>query len=97
MKASKALLCAFVAALALTTILMVTVSAGSVDTRVREPDRALPMHDAPYRDGLFQGRLAALRGGENRPSVGRWSSDEARDHFVLGYEEAFWDARSRLH
>jgi hypothetical protein len=97
MKASKALLCAFAGALALTTILMVTVSAGSVDTRVREPDRALPMHDAPYRDGLFQGRLAALRGAANRPSVGRWSSDAAREHFVLGYEEAYWDAQSRPH
>ena len=94
MQASKAF--AFAAALALTTLLMVTVSAGSVDTRVREPDRALPMHDAPYRDGLFQGRLAALRGGENRPSVGRWSSDDARAHFIQGYEQAYRDARSRL-
>jgi hypothetical protein len=97
MRASKTVLCAFVAALALTTILMVTVSAGSVNPRGPDLDRALPMHDAPYRDGLFQGRLAALRGGANRPSVGRWSSDEAREHFVLGYEEAYWDARPRLH
>ena len=92
-----AVVCAFASALALTTILMVSVSAGSVNPRVGGSDRALPMHDAPYRDGLFQGRLAALRGGVNRPSVGRWSSDAAREHFVLGYEEAYRDARSRLH
>ena len=97
MRASRAALSAFAAALGVTAILLVTVGAGSVDPRVRAADRAFPMHDAPYRDGLFQGRLAALHGSANRPSVGRWSSDEAREHFVLGYEEAYWDARSRLH
>ncbi len=97
MRASKAALSAFAAALGVTAILMVTVGAGSVDPRGRAADPALPMHDAPYRDGLFQGRLAALRGAANRPSVGRWSSDAAREHFVLGYEEAYWDAQSRPH
>ncbi len=33
--------------------------------------------------------LDAQRGEENRPSIGRWSRDEDRAHFVLGYERAF--------
>ena len=45
--------------------------------------------DAPYRDGLFLGRLAAQRGAPNLPSLGRWSSAEDRAHFVLGYEQAY--------
>jgi len=96
MRALKAGLYMVAAALTLSAFLMVTLSAGSVDPRVRGSDPAIPMHDAPYRDGLFQGRLAAPRGGADRPNVGRWSSDDARAHFIQGYEQAYRDALSRL-
>src|SRR5438105_8865523 len=96
MKVPKAVLAVLASALVLSAIVMVTVSASSGERRVAVSQRAVAMHDAPYRDGLFQGRLAALRGSENRPSVGRWNNDEARAHFILGFEEAYWDAASRI-
>ncbi len=48
------------------------------------------LNDAPYRDGLFQGKLAAERGrvrDTNALSRGRWSEEEKRAHFVMGYKE----------
>jgi len=48
--------------------------------------RAPRFNDAAYRDGLYQGRLAAER-GDTVPSVGRWSAAEKREHFGIGYRE----------
>ena len=45
--------------------------------------------DAAYRDGLFQGKLAAARGNKAIPSVGRWSSSEDRSSFVAGYTQGY--------
>jgi len=41
--------------------------------------------NAAYRDGLFQGKLAAARGAKPIPSVGRWNDDKDRSFFVAGY------------
>lgn len=51
------------------------------------------LNDAPYRDGLYEGMLAARRGGASRPNVGRWNGAEERAHFVLGYERGYAQAR----
>ncbi len=52
-------------------------------------DAAPHITDAAYRDGLFQGKLAARRCGEKRPGVGRWGGDAERAHFALGYERGY--------
>jgi hypothetical protein len=46
--------------------------------------------DAPYRDGLFQGRLAAERCRDHRPGIGRWVGAEQRARFAMGYHQAYW-------
>jgi hypothetical protein len=45
--------------------------------------------DAAYRDGLFQGKLAAARGPKPIPSVGRWNDDKDRSSFAAGYKEGY--------
>jgi hypothetical protein len=44
---------------------------------------------APYRDGLFQGKLARERGELGRVSAGRWSSQLDRSAYTDGYLEGF--------
>lgn len=44
---------------------------------------------APYRDGLFQGRLAAERGASMAPVLSRWSDNADRAVFVLGYSRGY--------
>ena len=44
---------------------------------------------APYRDGLFQGKLARERGELGRVSAGRWSSRLDRSAYTDGYLEGF--------
>ena len=74
---------------------IVTLGAASTHRLVTARTVVPVVNDAPYRDGLYQGRLAAERGSENRPSVGRWSGDQERAHFVQGYQDAY--RGSRIH
>ncbi len=50
--------------------------------------------DAAFRDGLYQGKLAAERGREPRPSsgYGRWHSDQDLASFVAGYQQGYAQA-----
>ena len=51
-------------------------------------------NDAPFRDGLFLGRIHAEAGKEPQPSVGRWGVDPAnRKSFIAGYEQGYRLAR----
>jgi hypothetical protein len=43
---------------------------------------------AAYRDGLYVGKLAALRGARWLAPVGRWSAQNDREAFLAGYEQA---------
>ncbi len=45
--------------------------------------------NAPFRDGLFQGRLDANRGRGAHISIGRWSRPADRASFEGGYRKAF--------
>ena len=45
--------------------------------------------NAAYRDGLFQGELAAARGAKPIPSVGRWADEKDRSSFAAGYKEGY--------
>ena len=44
---------------------------------------------APYRDGLYLGKLAAARGGESHISVGRWASEADRASFAAGFNQGY--------
>jgi len=44
---------------------------------------------APYRDGLYLGRLTAARGGESHISTGRWTTEADRASFKTGYQQGY--------
>lgn len=46
-------------------------------------------NSAPFRDGLFQGKLAKQRGEQARFSQSRWASGEDHSAYKLGYQHAF--------
>jgi hypothetical protein len=50
---------------------------------------------APYRDGLYLGKLAAARGGESHISTGRWTTEADRASFKAGFQQAY-DTGSEL-
>lgn len=45
--------------------------------------------NAAYRDGVYQGSLAAKRNGPFHVAVGRWATEEDRASFSEGYRQAF--------
>lgn len=46
-------------------------------------------NSAPFRDGLFQGKLAKQRGEQARFSQSRWAFGEDHSAYKLGYQHAF--------
>jgi hypothetical protein len=44
---------------------------------------------APFRDGLYLGKLAAQRGEPVHVATGRWSADNDRTLFAAGYEQGY--------
>jgi hypothetical protein len=46
-------------------------------------------NSAPFRDGLFQGKLAKQRGKQARVSQSRWALGEDQSAYELGYQHAF--------
>jgi len=61
---------------------------------ISEGDAVACVTGAPYRDGLFQGKLARERGEAGHISAGRWSSQVDRAAYSHGYQEAFGGALS---
>lgn len=49
---------------------------------------ANPEMSAPYRDGLYVGKLAQERGEQRQPSVGRWAAQSDREAFLAGYGQS---------
>lgn len=47
---------------------------------------------APFRDGLYLGKLAAQRGAEPDIPTARWSSDGDRTLFAKGFNCGYQDA-----
>ncbi len=45
--------------------------------------------DGAFRDGLYLGKLAAERGQELRPAIGRWSTELDRSMFTAGYHRGY--------
>jgi hypothetical protein len=48
---------------------------------------------APYRDGLYLGKLAAERGAESHVSFGRWAREADRASFKAGFQQGYHDGR----
>jgi hypothetical protein len=59
---------------------------------VRGTDAVAYVTSAPYRDGLFQGKLARERGEALHISAGRWPSQLDRSAYMDGYLEGFGGA-----
>ena len=56
---------------------------------ISEADAVAYVTGAPYRDELFQGKLARERGEAGHISAGRWSSQLDRTAYSHGYQEGF--------
>jgi hypothetical protein len=50
----------------------------------------------PYRDGLYQGKLAIDRGSVAHLAVGRWADQADRAAFTAGYEKAYTEQSGRV-
>jgi hypothetical protein len=50
---------------------------------------------APFRDGLYLGKLAADRGGELHISTGRWAAEADRASFTAGFQQGYHDGLVR--
>jgi hypothetical protein len=46
-------------------------------------------NNAPFRDGLYLGKLAAEGGDQYRIAVGRWSRTNDRADFASGYDQGY--------
>src|SRR5438067_2070940 len=60
--------------------------------QIASSDTAIQVPDAAFRDGIFQGRLAAEQGRSPHLSAGRWSRDSDRQSFVAGYQLGYAEA-----
>lgn len=48
---------------------------------------------APYRDGLYLGKLTAERGAESHISSGRWTTEGDRASFTAGFQQGYQGGR----
>ncbi len=58
----------------------------------REPHNSAVEADGAFRDGSYQGWLAARRGEEPHISEGRWSNQAERASFTAGYQQGYDEA-----
>jgi len=66
--------------------------------RVPSPDLSAESRlaaDGAFRDGLYQGKLAAENGRPRCPPVGRWSTEQERATFTSGYERGYVESLAR--
>jgi hypothetical protein len=49
--------------------------------------------NAAFRDGLYQGKLAAQRGDAPHVAIGRWASEADRATFSDGYQLGYRETR----
>jgi hypothetical protein len=52
--------------------------------------------DGAYRDGLYLGQLAAASGQPLRPAVGRWSTEQDRSSFTIGYRRGYSESSATV-
>ncbi len=82
--------------------IMLTLCAGvAFMLRSAAPQDSFPnLHDDPaqtgaaFRDGLYQGELAARRGSTVHIASGRWATGADRSSFTNGYQQAYIESFS---
>jgi hypothetical protein len=52
-------------------------------------DDARLNNSAPFRDGMYSGKLAAEHGAALHPATGRWSIRSDRASFIAGYQRGY--------
>src|SRR5262249_9961506 len=52
-----------------------------------KPDTIAQITRAPYRDGIYEGKLAAQHGKQVGVPTGRWARQEDRSAFAAGFQE----------
>ena len=57
----------------------------------KSPTNSQMAADGAFRDGLYQGRLAAEAGRPVHVQVGRWSTERDRTSFAMGYRRGYND------
>lgn len=83
-------------ALAIAVSLGTTALLASIEPKAQPngTEDARLANDAAFRDGLFEGKLAAERKEVMRPPVGRWSSEKDRASFEAGYRRGYGEFAS---
>src|ERR1700737_3084509 len=82
----KLLLYVFIIASPVAPTVMLIERAARASQGVSSPNEAT---NAAFRDGLYQGQLAAEQGREPRPTSGRWKSEQDRASFIAGYQQGY--------
>lgn len=77
-------------AIALSATAMVAVSNRNVNSNTAAESRLTS--DAAFRDGLYLGKLAAESGRPMHPAIGRWSTEQDRNTFSVGYQRGYREA-----
>jgi len=52
--------------------------------------------DGAYRDGLYLGKLAAESGRPARAAIGRWSAEQDRSRFTVGYVRGYSEGQAAV-
>jgi hypothetical protein len=76
-------------ALALAVGLGTTAVLANSGRGARQSPAASMDGDGAFRDGLYVGRLAAESGRPLQPAIGRWSSEQDRTAFAMGYRRGY--------
>jgi hypothetical protein len=72
------------------TTVMLAASKGVAPAQVGSEERFAA--DGAFRDGLYLGKLAAEAGQPLRPTIGRWSTEQDRSMFTVGYARGYSDS-----
>jgi len=67
---------------------------GDQASSLRAQNAAKFAANSAYRDGLFQGQLAASRNTASHVPVGRWSTQADKELFAIGYQDGYAQARA---
>src|SRR5262245_42005534 len=73
-------------------VLLAMIQAGHARNQTPHPTTVIQSTSAPFRDGLYLGKLAAQRGAKPDVPTGRWSSDGDRTLFAKGFNCGYEDA-----
>jgi hypothetical protein len=77
------------AAIALGLVMMSGFHGSIQNNPLSADDNVSQITDGAYRDGLFQGKIAAERGDAPHIAVGRWSTVAERASFTAGYQRGY--------